>query len=246
MCITCRECVANDIIVPYRVPLRILRMRLPQIQQCGNGACGHPLRTRLMVSGHAAQQNRSCAAVSTIWCHCSRIRQGIWTPSSSAVGAEKAFTKHKMGLHVYGVVKSISVQRTRMHSLGAPRARTWRRMRQRSQWVTSISTGTPTARPSLAFSCETFTPISTTFCSGLPTRRQASFTLRRHMRKVMRTSIDTVTQVSITFVEQEERTQKSAYKNRTEHKTCSARNTGRKTGREKSIHTRHRLIDTGK
>jgi len=31
-----------------------------------------------------------------------------------------------------------------------------------------------------------------------------------------------------------------------EHKTRSAHNTGRKTGREESIHTRHRLIETGK
>ena len=31
-----------------------------------------------------------------------------------------------------------------------------------------------------------------------------------------------------------------------EHKPCSARNTGRKTGREEIIHTRHRLIETGK
>jgi len=32
----------------------------------------------------------------------------------------------------------------------------------------------------------------------------------------------------------------------TEHKTRSAHNTGRKTGREESIHTRHRIIETGK
>jgi len=33
---------------------------------------------------------------------------------------------------------------------------------------------------------------------------------------------------------------------RTKHKTRSARNTGRKTSREDSIHIQHRLIDTGK
>ena len=33
---------------------------------------------------------------------------------------------------------------------------------------------------------------------------------------------------------------------RTEHKRRSACNTGRKTGREENIHTRHRLIETGK
>ena len=32
----------------------------------------------------------------------------------------------------------------------------------------------------------------------------------------------------------------------TEHKTLSAHNTGRKTGREESIHIRHRIIETGK
>jgi len=35
-----------------------------------------------------------------------------------------------------------------------------------------------------------------------------------------------------------------AYEYRTEHKTRSVRNTGRKTGREENIHTRHRLIET--
>ena len=44
----------------------------------------------------------------------------------------------------------------------------------------------------------------------------------------------------------EERKQKGGYGYRTEPKTCSARNTGRKTGREESIHTRHTLIETGK
>jgi len=33
---------------------------------------------------------------------------------------------------------------------------------------------------------------------------------------------------------------------RTEHKTRSVRNTRRKTARDESIHTRHRLIETGK
>ena len=47
-------------------------------------------------------------------------------------------------------------------------------------------------------------------------------------------------------VGKEERKQKVGYEYRTEHKTCSAHNTGRKPGREKSIHTRHRLIATGK
>ena len=32
----------------------------------------------------------------------------------------------------------------------------------------------------------------------------------------------------------------------TGHKTRSAHNTGRKTGREESIHIRHRIIETGK
>ena len=54
------------------------------------------------------------------------------------------------------------------------------------------------------------------------------------MGKVMSTSIDTVTQVSIKFVEKEERKQKGGYEYRTEHKTRSARNTGRKTGRKDS------------
>ena len=42
----------------------------------------------------------------------------------------------------------------------------------------------------------------------------------------------TVTQVSIEFVEKEERKQKGGYEYRTEHKTRSARKKGRKTGRE--------------
>jgi len=31
-----------------------------------------------------------------------------------------------------------------------------------------------------------------------------------------------------------------------EHKTCSAQNTDRQTGREEKIHTRHKLVETGK
>ena len=48
------------------------------------------------------------------------------------------------------------------------------------------------------------------------------------------------------FVEKEERKQKGGYEYSTKHKTRSARNTDRKTGREESIHTRHRLIEAGK
>jgi len=48
------------------------------------------------------------------------------------------------------------------------------------------------------------------------------------------------------FVEKQERKQKGGYEYRTEHKTRSARNTGRKTGKEESIHTRQGLIETGK
>jgi len=68
----------------------------------------------------------------------------------------------------------------------------------------------------------------------------------RHMSRVMRTALGTVTQVSIKFVEKAETKQKGDSEYRTEHKTRSARNTGRKTGREESIHARHRLIETGK
>jgi len=68
----------------------------------------------------------------------------------------------------------------------------------------------------------------------------------RHMSRVMRTSIGTVTQVSIKFVEKEERKQQGSHEYKTERKTRSARNAGRKTGREEKIHTRHRLIETGK
>jgi hypothetical protein len=56
--------------------------------------------------------------------------------------------------------------------------------------------------------------------------------------------------VPINFVEKEKRKQKGVYEYRTEYKTenktRSARNTDRKTGRKESIHTRHRLIETGK
>jgi len=58
----------------------------------------------------------------------------------------------------------------------------------------------------------------------------------RHMSRVMRSSIGTLTKVSIKLVEKEERKQKGDYEYRTEHKTRSAHNTGRKTGREESIH----------
>ena len=66
------------------------------------------------------------------------------------------------------------------------------------------------------------------------------------MRRVMRTSIGTVTEVSTKFVEKEERKQKGDEECRTEHKTRSAHNTGRETGREESIHTRHRFMERGK
>jgi len=44
----------------------------------------------------------------------------------------------------------------------------------------------------------------------------------------------------------EEREQKGGYEYKTKNKPRSARNTTRMTGREKSIHIRHRLIETGK
>ena len=68
----------------------------------------------------------------------------------------------------------------------------------------------------------------------------------RLMSMVMCTSIGTVTKVSVKFVEKEERKQKGGYEFRTEHKTRSARNTGRNSGREENIRTRHGLIETGK
>jgi len=52
--------------------------------------------------------------------------------------------------------------------------------------------------------------------------------------------------VSINLVEKEERQQEGGQEYGTEHKTRSAHNTGRRTGREDSIHTLHRLIETGK
>jgi len=68
----------------------------------------------------------------------------------------------------------------------------------------------------------------------------------RQMRRVMRISIGTVTQVFIKSAEKEERKQKGGYEFRTEHKTRSKCNTCRKTGKEESIHTRHKLLETGK
>jgi len=56
------------------------------------------------------------------------------------------------------------------------------------------------------------------------------------MGQVMSTSIGTVTYVSIKFLEKEERKQKDVDKYRTEHKTRSAHNTCRTTGREESTH----------
>jgi len=55
-----------------------------------------------------------------------------------------------------------------------------------------------------------------------------------------------VTTVSIEFAEKEERKQKGGHDYETEHKPHSARNTGRRTGREESIYTQHRPIETGK
>jgi len=52
--------------------------------------------------------------------------------------------------------------------------------------------------------------------------------------------------VSIEFVEKEERKQKDGYEYRTQHKTCGTRYTGKKTCREESMNTIHRLIETGK
>ena len=48
------------------------------------------------------------------------------------------------------------------------------------------------------------------------------------------------------FVGKEERKQKGGYEYRTNHKARSARNTDRQTGKEESIHTRHRLMKTSK
>jgi len=68
----------------------------------------------------------------------------------------------------------------------------------------------------------------------------------RHIRSFMRTSIGTVAEVSFKIVEKVSRNQKGDDEYRTEHETRSARNTGRKTCGEESIHTQHRLIETGK
>jgi len=68
----------------------------------------------------------------------------------------------------------------------------------------------------------------------------------RHMSRVMRTSIGTVIRVSIKFVEKGTNKPKRGYEYRTEHKTRTGRNTGRTTGRQENMHTRHRLIETGK
>ena len=56
----------------------------------------------------------------------------------------------------------------------------------------------------------------------------------------------TVLQICIEFTEKEEREQKGSHEYKTRHKPRSARNTGTKTVREKNIHTRHRLIETGR
>jgi len=48
----------------------------------------------------------------------------------------------------------------------------------------------------------------------------------RHMSGVMHTSIGTLTYVSIKFVQKEGEKQKGGYEYRSEHKTCSTRNTG--------------------
>jgi len=55
-----------------------------------------------------------------------------------------------------------------------------------------------------------------------------------------------VTKVSNEFAEKEARQKQGGYEYKTEQKPHNARNTGRKTGREESIHTRHRCIETGK
>jgi len=68
----------------------------------------------------------------------------------------------------------------------------------------------------------------------------------RHMSMVKCTSIGIVTKVSIKFVKREESKQKVGYEYGTEDKTRSALNTGRKTGKEENIHTRHKLTETGK
>ena len=62
-----------------------------------------------------------------------------------------------------------------------------------------------------------------------------------HMGRVLRTSIDTVTQVPIKFVEKGTRKQKGGQEYRTEHKTRSASNTGRTTGREETAQAQSRV-----
>ena len=64
------------------------------------------------------------------------------------------------------------------------------------------------------------------------------------MRRVMR--ITRLPYQSMEFAEKEEREQKGGHEYEIELQPRSARNTGRKTGREESIHTRHKLIETGK
>jgi len=68
----------------------------------------------------------------------------------------------------------------------------------------------------------------------------------KKMSRFVRTSIGNVTWGSIKYVQKEERRQEGGYELRTEHKTRSTHNTCRETGREEIIHTRHRLIGTGK
>jgi len=52
--------------------------------------------------------------------------------------------------------------------------------------------------------------------------------------------------VSVECVKKEERKQKGGYEYGTKLETRSACNTDRQTGRAENIHTRHRLIETGK
>jgi len=52
----------------------------------------------------------------------------------------------------------------------------------------------------------------------------------------------TMLNLCIEFAQKEGREQKGSYEYKTRHKPRSARNTGRKTGREETIHTRRRLI----
>jgi len=59
----------------------------------------------------------------------------------------------------------------------------------------------------------------------------------RHISRVMRTSIGTVTTVSIKFVKKKKKENKKVVRNRVQYTKHAARNTDRKTGREESIHT---------